>query len=127
MRLSFSRLALDDIAFIHDYMVGEWGEDQVVKYVGVAVPESAGYHAAMPAETIETRAHTLADGRLELSLHTHAVDAEVAVTVVIRELAQSAGIDRNGWPDGFFDEVSGSMPELRRWPQGEFEERELLG
>ena len=81
----------------------------------------------MPAETIETRAHTLADGRLELSLHTHAVDAEVAVTVVIRELARSADFDHNGWPAGFFDEVAGSMPELRRWPQGQFEEREPLG
>ena len=81
----------------------------------------------MPAETIETRAHTLADGRLELSLCTHAVDAEVAVTVVIRELARSADIGNNGWPDGFFDVVAGSMPELCRWPQGEFEKREPLG
>ena len=81
----------------------------------------------MPAETIETRAHILANGRLELSLHTHAVNAEVAVTVVIRELDQSAEIDHNGWPDGFFDEIAGSMPELRRWPQGGFEERERLG
>ena len=36
-------------------------------------------------------------------------------------------VDRNGWPDGFFDEVAGSMPELRRWQQGEFEAREPLG
>ena len=81
----------------------------------------------MPAETIETRAHTLADGRLELSLHTHAVNAEVAVTVVIRELDRGADIDNNGWPDGFFEEIAGSMPELRGWPQGEFEERDPLG
>ena len=34
MRLRFSKLALDDIALIHDYTVGEWGEEQAVKYVG---------------------------------------------------------------------------------------------
>lgn len=34
MRLRFSKLALDDIALIHDYTVGEWGEAQAVKYVG---------------------------------------------------------------------------------------------
>ena len=81
----------------------------------------------MPAETIETRAHTMADGRLDLSLHTHAVNAEVAVTVVIREVAGNANTDENGWPDGFFEEVAGSMPELRRWPQAEFEARAPLG
>ena len=40
MRLRFSKLALDDIALIHDYTVGEWGQEQAVKYVGVAVPEA---------------------------------------------------------------------------------------
>jgi len=32
-------------------------------------------------------------------------------------------VDENGWPAGFFDRVAGSMPELRRRSQGEFEER----
>ena len=31
MRLRLSQLALDDIALIHDYTLGEWGEDQAVK------------------------------------------------------------------------------------------------
>ena len=34
MRLRFSRLALDDIALIHDATVNEWGGEQAVKYVG---------------------------------------------------------------------------------------------
>jgi plasmid stabilization system protein ParE len=33
MHLRFSKLALDDLTLIHDYTVGEWGEDQAVKYV----------------------------------------------------------------------------------------------
>lgn len=35
-------------------------------------------------------------------------------------------VDENGWPIGYFDRVPGSMPELKRWPQGEFEERLTL-
>ena len=34
MRLRFSKLALDDLALIHDYTLAEWGEEQAVKYVG---------------------------------------------------------------------------------------------
>ena len=33
MRLRLSRLAIEDIMLIHDYTVGEWGEEQAVKYV----------------------------------------------------------------------------------------------
>ena len=51
---------------------------------------------------------------------------EVAVAVVIRELDQGAG-DNHVWPDGFFEDIAGAMPGLRRWLQGEFEECEPLG
>ena len=34
MRLRLSRLALDDIAQIHDYTAAEWGAEQALKYVG---------------------------------------------------------------------------------------------
>ncbi len=33
MRLRLSKLALDDLTLIHDYTLGEWGEEQAVKYV----------------------------------------------------------------------------------------------
>ena len=33
MRLRFSRLALEDLALIHDYSLSEWGEALAVKYV----------------------------------------------------------------------------------------------
>jgi hypothetical protein len=32
-------------------------------------------------------------------------------------------VDENGWPKNFFEQVAGSMPELRRGAQGEFEIR----
>jgi hypothetical protein len=36
---------------------------------------------------------------------------------------RSLGGSLHGWPEGFFERVAGSMPELRRGSQGEFEER----
>ena len=33
MQLRLSKLAIGDITLIHDYTVGEWGEEQAVKYV----------------------------------------------------------------------------------------------
>lgn len=32
-------------------------------------------------------------------------------------------LDANGWPVNFFERVAGSMPDLQRASQGEFEER----
>ncbi|MEO7319179.1 MAG: type II toxin-antitoxin system RelE/ParE family toxin [Chthoniobacteraceae bacterium] len=33
MRLRLSRLAIEDLTLIHDYTVGEWGEEQALNYV----------------------------------------------------------------------------------------------
>jgi hypothetical protein len=77
----------------------------------------------MPTETIETRAHTTRDGVLNLSVNVGLADADVAVVVHVKPLAVAGEVDANGWPKGFFDRVAGSMPELRRAPQGWFEER----
>ncbi len=62
-------------------------------------------------------------GVLHLSLCVGIADADVAVTVQVRPLAASEDVDENGWPNGFFDRVAGSMPELQRAPQGDFEQR----
>jgi len=43
--------------------------------------------------------------------------------MTVTPVAAGSGVDENGWPEGFFDRVAGSMPELRRGSQGEFEER----
>ncbi len=77
----------------------------------------------MLEETIETSAHTARDGTLNLSVNTGVPDADVAVSVRVRRLAPRSEVDANGWPIGFFERVTGSMPELARAPQGEFESR----
>lgn len=74
-------------------------------------------------ETIEARGHTTRDGMLNLSVDVGLADTDVAVVVQVRALPRAVDLDENGWPRNFFELVSGSMPELRREPQGEFEER----
>jgi hypothetical protein len=77
----------------------------------------------MATKTIETRAHTTKDGRLNLDVEVGAADVDVAVVVTVTPVPSGIHVDANGWPEGFFDRVPGSMPELRRGSQGEFEER----
>lgn len=77
----------------------------------------------MVNESIEMRGQTNDDGILNLTVNVGVADAEVAVTVHVRELTASEETDANGWPIGFVERVAGSMPELQRPPQGEFEDR----
>ena len=78
-------------------------------------------------ETIEARAHTTRDGVLNLSVNVGVADADVAVSVRVMPLTPAGEVDVNGWPQGFFDRVAGSMPDLERAPQGRFEQRLTLG
>lgn len=75
---------------------------------------------------IETHARTERDGTLRLNLATGLSDAEVAVEIRIRPVVSKTQVDGNGWPVGFFEKVAGSMPDLERPPQGDFEERSPL-
>ena len=77
----------------------------------------------MPSKTIETRAHTTKDGRLNLSVDVDVADVDVAVVVTVTPVTAGSHVDENGWLQGFFERVAGSMPELRRGSQGDFEER----
>jgi hypothetical protein len=77
----------------------------------------------MVSKTIETRARTTKDGRLNLSVDVDVPDADVAVVVTVTPVPAASPVDAHGWPEGFFDRVAGSMPELRRGSQGAFEER----
>ncbi|PYX83395.1 MAG: hypothetical protein DMG70_10970 [Acidobacteria bacterium] len=77
----------------------------------------------MASKTIETRARTTKDGRLNLNVDVDVPDAEVAVVVTVTPVPAGSSVDANGWPEGFFDRVAGSMPNLRRGSQGAFEER----
>ena len=79
------------------------------------------YIEVMLSKTVETRARTT-DGRLNLSVDVDVVDADVDVVLTVTPVTTGA-VDENGWPVGFFDRVAGSMPDLRRRSQGEFEER----
>ena len=77
----------------------------------------------MASKTIETRARTTTDGRLNLSVDVDVPDAEVAVVMTVTPIPVAGPVDANGWPEGFWDRIAGSMPELRRGSQGKFEER----
>jgi hypothetical protein len=78
-------------------------------------------------ETIETRAHTVPDGKLHLSLDVGVSNADVDVTGHVKSAPPTGEVDANGWPKGFFERVAGSMPELECAPQGGYEERQALG
>jgi hypothetical protein len=76
----------------------------------------------MPLDSLETRAHTTRDGTLHLDLDVGIADVDV--TIIVRVVpAVPANVDANGWPVGFFEQVAGSMPQIERGSQGEFEER----
>jgi hypothetical protein len=77
----------------------------------------------MASKTVETRAHTTKDGKLNLSVDVDVPDADVAVVVTVTPVTAGSPVDERGWPQGFFDRVAGSMPELRRGSQGQYEER----
>jgi hypothetical protein len=74
-------------------------------------------------ETIEARGHTTSDGVLNLSVKVGVSDADVSVIMRVSPLPAPGEVDENGWPKDFFDRVAGSMPELRRAPQGQYEGR----
>jgi hypothetical protein len=76
----------------------------------------------MRSDVIETLAHTTPDGKLNLSLDVGVADADVTVTIRVKP-RPSAEVDAYGWLKSFFDQVAGSMPDIDRAPQGEFEER----
>jgi hypothetical protein len=81
------------------------------------------YIVSMSSKNFETRAHMTKDGRLNLSVDVDVPDADVAVVVTVMPVTGGSDVDENGWPEGFLDRVAGSMPELRRGSQGEFEDR----
>ena len=80
----------------------------------------------MAGKTIEARAHTTKDGRLNLSIDVAVADVDVDVVMTVTPVVADT-VDENGWPVGFFERVAGSIPDLRRGSQGDFEERLPLG
>lgn len=76
---------------------------------------------------ITASGHTTPEGLLNLSLKVGVNNADVAVVVQIQSRPPASRPDPNGWPEGYFERCAGSMPELTRPPQGDFEERPALG
>ena len=85
-----------------------------------------GYTGLMMNETIKTYAHTTQDGMLNLSVEVGVADIDVAVVIHVSPAAPAAETDPNGWPKEFFERVAGSIPDLQRPPQGQFENRLTL-
>ncbi|MGH9823857.1 MAG: hypothetical protein ACREDR_11480 [Blastocatellia bacterium] len=77
----------------------------------------------MSNETIKTQGHTTHDGTLNLTVRVGLADADVAVMVQVSPLIPAGEVDENGWPKDFFERVAGSIPDLKRAPQGQLEER----
>jgi hypothetical protein len=83
-------------------------------------------------KTITLRSQVGPDGILHLDIpvdmeNTTSTDLEVTVTI----RAISSGLERNsgvelGWPEGFLVETAGSIPDLERPPQGDYDLREAL-
>jgi hypothetical protein len=71
----------------------------------------------MQTKTIRSIEHTTADGKLSLTLDLGLPNADVSVVMEVKEMSRTE-VDANGWPIGYFDTVPGSMPELKRMPQG---------
>ena len=80
----------------------------------------------MLPEIIGACGHTTPDGVLNLSVNVGLADADVSVALRVMPLLPATDVDENGWPKDFFDRVAGSMPELQRAPQVQFEERLAL-
>ena len=73
--------------------------------------------------TIRTHGHTSREGKLDLHLDVGLPDADVVVVAHVTSVPDASDLDENGRPKNFFENVAGSMPELRRWDQGNFEHR----
>jgi len=75
--------------------------------------------------TVRLKARTDKDGTLALRVPTDLEEMEMDVTLVFQPRVEaSVGADANGWPVGFFDRTAGSIPDIERLPQGEYEVRE---
>jgi hypothetical protein len=80
-------------------------------------------------ETITLNSHVGSDGVLDLKVPVDFKDTDLEITVTIKAIPPK--LDRNlgvemGWPEGFFADTAGSIPDLERPPQGDYDLREAL-
>jgi hypothetical protein len=62
---------------------------------------------------------------LHLSIQVGMPDTDVAVVMHVHALDTNDTSENDAWPEGYFESVVGSMPDLTRPPQGSFEERPI--
>ncbi|MBW4553200.1 MAG: hypothetical protein KME35_19115 [Aphanocapsa sp. GSE-SYN-MK-11-07L] len=79
--------------------------------------------------TITLHSHVGSDGVLDLKVPIDLKNTDLEVTVTIKaippKLDRDLGVDK-GWPEAFFAETAGSIPDLERPPQGDYDLREAL-
>ena len=66
---------------------GSWWSDSL------DLPGPFEYIALMSSGTVETRAHSTKDGRLNLSVDVELLDADVAVVVTVTPVATESSVD----------------------------------
>ena len=74
-------------------------------------------------KSIQLRARTEEDGTMSLTVPTPLPCRDVEVTITYRTLPEEP-LDDMGRPVGWIERTAGSIPDLERLPQGEYEVRE---
>jgi hypothetical protein len=81
----------------------------------------------MSAELIRMNGRSDANGQFVVALDVGVPNADVSVEVRVANRSGRPGEEDSTapdeWPPDFFERFAGSMPDLRRWPQGNFEDR----
>jgi hypothetical protein len=82
-------------------------------------------------QSIKLCSHVGADGILHLEIPVGITDKEMEVVVIYQQIEASAPSktpEELGWPTGFFEQTAGSLADdpIQRYPQGEYDTRELL-
>ena len=68
-----------------------------------------------------------ADGVLDLKVPVGITNSDVQVVVVFEVVTSAKKTPADlGWPPGFLEKFAGSIPDLERAPQGEYEVRDEL-
>ncbi len=82
-------------------------------------------------QSVKLKSCSNSDGVLHLDIPVGLANQELEVVVVfqtVERLSKAADPVSRGWPPGFFERTAGCIQDdsFIRYPQGEFDEREML-
>jgi len=81
-------------------------------------------------KSIQLKSHVGTDGVLRLETPVGFTDKDVEIILVVNEVSLEQDTEKkmdNKWPDGFFEDTFGSVPDFpERSSQGDYELREPL-